>query len=80
MAKESVRADPGREGNMKVLFNHPVRELNIPGPKRVEDLLRELGLIPESVLVVRGNDLVTEDDILRDDDCVEIRPVISGGA
>jgi sulfur carrier protein len=64
---------------MKILFNHPVREVNIPGPKRVQDLLKELDLIPESVLVIRGNDLMTEDDTLRDQDCVEIRPVISGG-
>jgi sulfur carrier protein len=64
---------------MKVLLNHPVREVEIQGPKRVKDLLRELELLPESVLVVRGDDLVTEDDTLRDDDQVEIRPVISGG-
>ena len=65
---------------MKVLLNHPVREVEIQGPKRVKELLRELELLPESVLVVRGDDLVTEDDTLRDDDHVEIRPVISGGA
>jgi sulfur carrier protein ThiS len=28
---------------------------------------------------VRGDDLVTEDDTLRDEDRIEIRPVISGG-
>ena len=65
---------------VKVLLNHPVRELDIQGPKRVKDLLKELALLPESVLVVRGDDLVTEDDTLRDNDCVEIRPVMSGGA
>jgi sulfur carrier protein len=70
---------PARGGDLKILFNHPVREVNIPGPKRVQDLLKELDLIPESVLVIRGNDLMTEDDTLRDQDCVEIRPVISGG-
>jgi len=31
------------------------------------------------VLVVRGDDLVTEDELLRDEDRIEIRPVISGG-
>lgn len=64
---------------MKVLLNHPVREVEVKGPKRVKDLLKELSLLPESVLVVRGDDLVTEDDTLRDEDHVEIRPVISGG-
>ena len=67
------------EDFVKVLLNHPVRELDIPGPKRVKDLLKELALLPESVLVVRGDDLVTEDDTLRDNDRVEIRPVMSGG-
>lgn len=64
---------------MKVLLNHPARELEVKGPKRVKDLLKELRLLPESVLVVRGDDLVTEDDTLRDEDRIEIRPVMSGG-
>jgi sulfur carrier protein len=64
---------------MTILLNHPVREVEVKGPKRVKDLLAELSLLPESVLVVRGDDLVTEDDTLRDEDRVEIRPVISGG-
>jgi sulfur carrier protein len=64
---------------MKVLLNHPVREVDVKGPRRVKDLLKELSLLPETVLVVRGDDLVTEDDMLRDDDRIEIRPVMSGG-
>ena len=64
---------------MRVLLNHPVREVEVKGPRRVRELLKELSLLPESVLVVRGDDLVTEDDLLRDDDRVEIRPVMSGG-
>ncbi len=64
---------------MKVLLNHPVREVEVQGPRRVRELLKELGLLPETVLVVRGDDLVTEDDLLRDDDRIEIRPVMSGG-
>ena len=35
---------------------------------------------PESVLVIRDDELVTHDARLADDDVVEIRPVISGGA
>ena len=64
---------------MKVLLNHPVREVEVKGPRRVKELLKELSLLPETVLVVRGDDLVTEDDLLRDDDRIEIRPVMSGG-
>jgi sulfur carrier protein len=64
---------------MKILLNHPVREVEVKGPRRVREVLKELNLLPESVLVVRGNDLVTEDELLKDEDRIEIRPVISGG-
>ena len=46
----------------------------------VTKLLRQLDLNRESVLVVRGDTLVAGDAVLSDDDTVEIRPVISGGA
>ena len=64
---------------MKVMLNHPIREVEVKGPRRVKELLKELSLLPETVLVVRGDELVTEDDMLRNEDCVEIRPVMSGG-
>jgi len=64
---------------VKILLNHPVREVEVKGPRRVREVLKELSLLPESVLVVRGDDLVTEDELLTDEDRIEIRPVISGG-
>jgi sulfur carrier protein len=64
---------------MKILLNHPVREVEVKGPRRVREVLKELNLLPESVLVVRGDDLVTEEELLKDEDRIEIRPVISGG-
>ncbi len=33
----------------------------------------------ESVLVIRGNQLLTEDMRLHPEDVIELRPVISGG-
>ncbi len=65
---------------MKVHLSHPERDVEVKGPKRAGELLRELNLIPEAHLVIRGDDLVTEDEWLRDDDLVEVRPVISGGS
>jgi sulfur carrier protein len=65
---------------MKVQLNHPEREVEIKGPKRVKELLRDLNLVQEAHLVIRGDDLVTEDEMLKDTDEVEVRPVISGGA
>lgn len=64
---------------MKVLLRNPRRELDVPGPLRVHALLERLDLNRESVLVIRGDTLVTGDAVLEDDDSVEVRPVISGG-
>jgi sulfur carrier protein len=65
---------------MHVQLSHPSRSIEVKGPKRVKDLLRELNLIVEAHLVIKGDDLVTEDEMLYDQDHVEIRPVISGGS
>jgi sulfur carrier protein len=47
---------------------------------RVSAVLSRLDLHRETVLVIRGGTLVPGDAVLEDDDVVEIRPVISGGA
>ena len=47
---------------------------------QVSTLLGRLDLNRESVLVIRGDTIVPGDAWLDDDDDVEIRPVISGGA
>ncbi|MBX3286042.1 MAG: MoaD/ThiS family protein [Actinobacteria bacterium] len=65
---------------MKVTLRNPTRELEFPGPKSIVALLQDLDLNRESVLVIRGGTLVPGDALLADDDEVEIRPVISGGA
>ena len=64
---------------MQVQLSHPSRSINVKGPKRAKDLLRELSLVVEAHLVIRGDELVTEDEMLLDQDQIEIRPVISGG-
>jgi sulfur carrier protein len=64
---------------MRVQLSHPARSVNIKGPKKAKDLLRELNLMAETHLVIRGDELVTEDELLSDMDHVEIRPVVSGG-
>lgn len=52
----------------------------MPGPMRVHALLARLEVHRDTVLVIRGDTLVPGDELLDDDDVVEIRPVISGGA
>jgi sulfur carrier protein len=64
---------------MRVILRNPRREIQVAGNRRVKDVLRELDIVPESVLVIRGNDLVTADHVVRDDETIELRPVMSGG-
>jgi len=65
---------------VRVLLRNPRREVEVVGPLRVGVLLERLGVGRESALVIRGDSLVPSDTILDDDDTVEVRPVISGGA
>ncbi len=65
---------------MKVILRNPRREVEVAGGRRVKDVLGELGIIPETVLVIRGDALVTADQVVRDDEVIELRPVMSGGA
>jgi len=65
---------------MRVLLRNPLRELDVSGPVSVTALLARLELNRESVLVIRGDTLIPGDAVLADEDEVEIRPVISGGA
>ena len=65
---------------MNILLSQPDRQMQLQGPKRVKDILKELQLVPEAYLVIRQAELVTEDELIADTDEIEIRPVISGGS
>ena len=65
---------------MKLVLRNPRRELDVAAPRTVGQLLTDLDVVPESVLVIRNETLATRDERLHDDDVVEIRPVVSGGA
>lgn len=64
---------------MKVILRNPRREVDVAGDRRVKEILRELDIVPETVLVIRGDELVTADQVVRDADTIELRPVMSGG-
>jgi sulfur carrier protein len=64
---------------MKVVLRNQGREVELRGRRRVRELLAELGVLPETVLVIRGRDLLTVDEVVGDEDVLELRPVISGG-
>ena len=67
-------------GNVRVSLRNPTRTETVQGPLLVSVLLDRLAMNRESVLVVRNGELIPGDTMLDDDDEVEIRPVISGGA
>jgi sulfur carrier protein len=63
-----------------VVLRNPRREVRVAGGRRVKEILRELDVVPETVLVIRGDELITADQTVREDDVLELRPVMSGGA
>lgn len=65
---------------MRVILRNQGKEVELTGRRRVRDLLRELGVVPEAVLVIRGSELLTSDQVVGEEDTIEVRPVVSGGA
>jgi sulfur carrier protein len=65
---------------VKVKLRNPDRTVEVSGPTSVRALLEELGIVPEAVLVIRDATLLTRDEAVSEDDEIEVRPVLSGGA
>lgn len=64
---------------MRVYIERERRKLNMRFSGSVEALLKKLRISPETVIVVRNSEIVTEDTKLCRDDDVRILSVISGG-
>jgi sulfur carrier protein ThiS len=65
---------------VKVRLRNPDREVHLDGGRPVGSVLEELGVAVDTVLVIRAGELITRETRVRDDDELEIRSVISGGA
>lgn len=65
---------------MRVHLHPQRRTVEVPGRKRVGQLLADLGILPGTAMVIRGDLLLTDGELVEDEDEVEIRAVISGGA
>jgi len=63
---------------VKVEFRGQVFEFN--ERMRVKELLEKLNLSPESTIVVRGDEILTEDEWVEKEDEVRVISAISGGA
>jgi sulfur carrier protein len=64
---------------VRVRLNPEGRCVDLDGAKRVSDLLSRLNILPGTVLVIRGDKLLTEDAPLAASDDIELRSVVSGG-
>jgi len=65
---------------MQIRLEPQGKQLNISGRRRVGDVIRSLGIVASTVIVIRGDDLLTDDDAVEDADTIELRAVISGGS
>jgi len=65
---------------MRVHLHPQHRTVEIAGRRRVAQLLAELGILPGTAMVIRGDLLLTDAEVVEDAEEVEIRAVISGGA
>jgi sulfur carrier protein ThiS len=64
---------------IRVRFPQKNREIELPGPKRVMDILAAAGVRPTTVIVAQGKRLLTKDQRVEDGETVEIISVVSGG-
>ncbi len=65
---------------MRVHLHPQHRTVEIAGRRRVAQLLAEVGVLPGTAMVIRGDLLLTDGEVVEDDEEVEVRAVISGGA
>jgi sulfur carrier protein len=65
---------------MEIHLEPQGKRVTVAGRRRVADLVKSLGLIPGTVMVIRGDELLTDDEMIEDADAIELRAVISGGS
>ena len=64
---------------MRVHLRPQHRTVEVQGRRRVAQLLAELGIVAGTAMVIRGDMLLTDTEVIEDSDEVEVRAVISGG-
>jgi sulfur carrier protein ThiS len=64
---------------MRITLLPQHKHIELDGRRRVGDILRHLGLLQGTVMVIRGNELICDSEFVEADEAIEIRNVISGG-
>ena len=64
---------------IRVLIPQRDRELEVPGPRMVADILAEAGIRPTTVIVARGKSLLTKDQRVEDGETIVVISIVSGG-
>lgn len=65
---------------MEIRVEPQGRLVTLSGRRRVGEIMKSLGLMTGTVIVIRGDELLTDDEMVEDNDAIELRAVISGGA
>ena len=55
------------------------KEYQVKPGMTLRDTLRKIGIQPEAVLATRQSQVITDDEILKDGDVINLISVISGG-
>lgn len=64
---------------IRVRIPQKKQEFDVPGPRRVGDLLAAAGIRPTTVIVTQGKTLLTRDQRVEDGATIDILSVVSGG-
>lgn len=56
------------------------KEYEVRAGMTARDALKKIDILPESVLITRNGELITEDEILKEDEKIRLIAVISGGS
>ena len=55
------------------------QEFEVKHGMTVRKALQKLSIEPDSVLAIRNGELLTDDEIIKENDVIKLVPVISGG-
>lgn len=64
---------------MAVILTLRDREYSVKPGMTLRDALLKLDIVPDSVIPVKGGELLTDDELLKDGEVIKLVAVISGG-